>query len=343
MKICIVIVDNSFGGSVKIAKFVYDLLINQHKISVISLRQNKSGFFDETGFICMEKGERKSTKIARISETFFGMRKYFKKNKFDLIIGFAGVYNYAIPILTKDKFIISTHMTHHIYSWLVNNTLVKYAHNKAKYVTFLTESDKKFYNLPHSKAVNNPCFFNNIDDENVEKENIILFPSMISPRKRLNFLLDAFRKIKNPLDYKIVVYGENHEDIDYISKYSDLPLEINPPTNNIAHQYKRAKIVALTSTSEGLPNILIESMFFDCARISTDCSDGVKVLIDDGKNGFISGVDNVDEFAKKLEILMHDDKTRANLIKNARELKPKFEPENIAKEWLEIVRIASEN
>ena len=250
--------------------------------------------------------------------------------------------NFLIALLNpKAKLIISEHTNHTAYVHFLYKPLIFLAYKRADFIIFLSEFDYDFYKIKKSQIMPNP-FFMNVSDEKFEKENIILFPSRMDKNKRLDFLINAFslvdEKVRN--SYKIVVCGNGSEQDRCIklAKENGVNLEIIRFTKEIDKFYKRAKIVALTSLSEGFPMILIESIYFDCARIATDCISGPRYLIKDGIDGFLCDINDTTEFAKKLEILMSDEKLRLEFCQKAKERKSEFDPNEISKKWKSLIQ-----
>lgn len=337
-KICLVIYINMFGGSIKIARAVYDALINAgFEVSVLSvLKSDQEGFFDDIKMINLNL---ETSNFLR--KSFVEFKKFFSKNKFDLIISFAGFGAYPLALAnTSSKLIISEHGNYTNHKNLLSKALVKIAYKRAKFVTFLTEFDYDFYALKHSAIVKNPFFMSKDKNLNLSKENIILFPSNLSLNKRLEFLINAFSLISPSKrnGYKIVVCGAGDtQKYQNLADEKGVSIEFAGAVKDIENFYQRAKIVALTSLSEGLSNILIEAIFFDCARISVDCICGPSELIKDGFDGFLCDVNDEADFAKKLEILINDEEVMQKFIANARARKDEFKLENFCQKWLKIV------
>lgn len=107
---------------------------------------------------------------------------------------------------------------------------------------------------------------------------------------------------------------------------------------NIDELYAKAKIVVVTSRAEGFCNILMESIFFNCARISTNCVAGPSDLINDGVDGFLCAVDDENEIAKKLEILIKDENLRDKFVLAANRRRENFSVRNISGKWIKFIK-----
>ncbi len=85
-----------------------------------------------------------------------------------------------------------------------------------------------------------------------------------------------------------------------------------------------------------MPNILVEAMFYDCARISTNCITGPQELISDGVDGFLINVDDEEEYARKLQSLINDEQLRLSFCERAKVRCDEFSPEKNLSEVVEI-------
>ena len=117
-------------------------------------------------------------------------------------------------------------------------------------------------------------------------------------------LLNAFLKIKNKINFKLLLIGDGKNKKEIKSFIIQNNLEKNIMLlSNIDNPYpyiKKSKIVLLTSLYEGLPNILLEGIFFKKLIISSICSTGPKEILDSGKGGLLFKKGNVNDLIKKL-------------------------------------------
>ena len=76
------------------------------------------------------------------------------------------------------------------------------------------------------------------------------------------------------------------------------------------------EILILTSTWEGMPNVVMEAMASKVLVVSTNI-DGVRELIDDGKNGFLVESKDVDAMVGVISNILNDRYNIDNVINNA--------------------------
>lgn len=86
---------------------------------------------------------------------------------------------------------------------------------------------------------------------------------------------------------------------------------------DVASLMKASDIFVLASYSEGLPNALMEAMACELACVSSNVG-GVKVLINEGKNGLLFEAGDRVQLAQHIETLVGDEALRKSLGKAAR-------------------------
>ncbi len=107
-------------------------------------------------------------------------------------------------------------------------------------------------------------------------------------------------------------------------------------TNDVEKEYLSASIYAMTSHKEGLPMVLLESCSYGLPSVAFDIA-GLSDIIENEKSGFLIEDGNLQEFAKKLQLLMRDEKLRKTMGENAKELvKKRFSKEIVLKKWQDL-------
>jgi glycosyltransferase involved in cell wall biosynthesis len=101
--------------------------------------------------------------------------------------------------------------------------------------------------------------------------------------------------------------------------------------------YKRSKIFAFTSSSEGFPNAIGEAMSAGLPAVAFDCIAGPSEMITDNHNGFLIPLFDYEQFREKLERLMKKEDLRASFGKNAREAVKLFSIPSIGEKYLQFI------
>jgi glycosyltransferase involved in cell wall biosynthesis len=101
--------------------------------------------------------------------------------------------------------------------------------------------------------------------------------------------------------------------------------------------YRKSRIFAFTSNSEGFPNVIGEAMAAGLPVIAYDCVAGPADMIDDGINGFLVPLLNPRLFAEKLSLLMCDQQLQKQMGESAILSIRKFSPELIGKQYRDFL------
>jgi glycosyltransferase involved in cell wall biosynthesis len=87
----------------------------------------------------------------------------------------------------------------------------------------------------------------------------------------------------------------------------------------------------LSSVHEGLPITLIEAMAAGLPIVATDCG-SVRDVVEDGEQGFVVPVGDVENFADRLQRLAHDEPLRTQHGKRGRaRVESEFQIQNTAR------------
>jgi glycosyltransferase involved in cell wall biosynthesis len=100
----------------------------------------------------------------------------------------------------------------------------------------------------------------------------------------------------------------------------------------------KASFFVLPSFYEGFPNALCEAMALGIAVAASNCSGGVREIIDDGNNGILFEPKNVEAMAVAMEKLMADPQARMRLGSAAREITKRFTPEIVMGLWETLLK-----
>ena len=76
--------------------------------------------------------------------------------------------------------------------------------------------------------------------------------------------------------------------------------------NKFKNYYTSSKLFVLSSTYEGLENVLIEAANYHLPIISTNCKSGPPEIIDHGKGGFLVPVSNEYVLSNKIIFVLNN-------------------------------------
>ena len=153
-------------------------------------------------------------------------------------------------------------------------------------------------------------------------------------------IVKAWTKIESQYpDWDLEIYGRNNDSVlpDTITQLKQERISWKGWNNNIAEILRTKSIFILASRYEGCPNSLIEAMSQGCACIGTNCEGGIKEMITDGVDGIIAQSENVDDIAKKLQLLIVDENLRRELSAKAIEKVKHFDKNSFFAKWDKLI------
>ena len=260
------------------------------------------------------------------------------------VLGVLSAKKNRIPVIISERNNPHIETTNKFWSFLRNRT-----YPKANTVVVQTKIIEEFYikklNLNNLAILPNPISkeLSLKRDTSIIKDNIILNIGRLSNQKKQRILIEAFSKITNN-NWKLIIIGEGelrHEYNDLITKLNlQERVTLLGNTQNVSKYYNSSKIFAFSSIYEGFPNALIEAMHYGLACISTDCPTGPSELINNGSNGFLIPMNDVDLMSKKIQLLVNNEKSQRVFGEKAKESVKKFEVDNVIKEWQYLIESA---
>lgn len=215
-------------------------------------------------------------------------------------------------------------------------SLTKYQ-NKVYKVIWLTKGfyeESKDLGFENGSYIYNPVRIKN-DNINTLESNNIVFLGRIDYVKRVNVLTricnNLFKKVK---DWNLNIYGSG-EDPDII--LSD-KIKLQGPTSDVQKVLADSSVIALTSSSEGFPMVILEAYESGVPAIIFRFNSSSSEVVLDGKTGYIVEMDNEEEYLLKLKEICTNLKLRKEMGKNAKEYVKNFYPENIAQSWYKLFK-----
>ncbi|MGV1001581.1 glycosyltransferase [Empedobacter falsenii] len=216
-----------------------------------------------------------------------------------------------------------------------------------KGVVTLTNEGKNYYSLFN----HNVHKIYNIAGEPYEsnvikfdlKENDITYVGRLSKEKNVDHILEIFSKSKISNTFKLNIVGDG-ELVDVLKeKASLLRIEnrvvfhgmLNPTEVNKI--LCKSKIVMLCSSTEGLPNVLIEGMMTGNILVSYDCKYGPSEIINKS-NGFLVDIYDKDAMIEVLNQLFENQELMNGLCNSSYQDSKKWRKEKILDKWITILK-----
>jgi len=151
-------------------------------------------------------------------------------------------------------------------------------------------------------------------------DRVILYVAELSLRKRQLWLIESLKDlIQQDKSIHLMLTGMDSLNGQCEELAKELKIQDNVHIlgyrNDIPDLMAIADISVSTSSQEGLPVGIMESMFMGIPVIATDCR-GNRDLIQDGQNGYLVDLDDQTSFATKIQQLFNSTSDSNNLVKN---------------------------
>lgn len=191
-------------------------------------------------------------------------------------------------------------------------------------------------------TIYNPLNFETVrklgtEPANIPKEPYIIYAAKFENRKRHDVLIDAFYKAN--ITHKLVLIGNCYTASDR-KTYKKLLEQINrlelkdrvifPGFQKNPYPWiKNAVLFAMSSESEGLGMVLIESLILGTPVVSTDCLSGPKEILTGELSSFLSPPGEAAALAENIKrALKHYPEITSSML-------DKFDDASVAKQYLE--------
>ena len=286
-------------------------------------------------------------------------KKYLQTRKSSVAISFLSRCNFMLilaGLFSKTKIIVCDR----------NNLLRKYPkyifditcflYRFADVVCVQTNEMKSFYPQYLQKkmvVLENPLDFDEMaaqcNNQNIEKENTVISIGRLEKQKDFVTLIKAYKRVAELYpDWKLKIYGQGNrkDELQGLIERENLTTNIRlcGVTHNPFLEMKKAKIFVLSSFYEGFPNVLCEAMHAGLPCVSTKCECGPSELINDGKNGFLVQIGNINQMAEKIIALIESEKMRSSMGEEAKRSTERLSRDVICQKWRELTyRVSGED
>ena len=290
----------------------------------------------------MGKNENLLYKLKTISR----FRKLIKDERPDVIIAFQFDFNMisivssfgtGIPVIISER-----NNPRNVPRKKILRVLRKILYPFAEGAVFQTDEAKHYFSkriVEKSVVICNPVRQGLPEPEKEVFDGRIITAGRLENQKRHDILIKAFASIKDKFpNSNLYIYGNGSKrnELENLIDKMDLGKRVMlmEAVENLPEVMNGASLFVLSSDFEGMPNVLIEALCMGIPCISTDCPcGGPRELINDGENGFLVPVGNIEALAEKMEQLLSDEDMMKNISHNAGLRRDKYSLENIYEEW----------
>ncbi len=294
----------------------YENEISKKNIKIINLTSSK--FIKNKNI----KGFIKSrlTYIYLFVLSFFPLLRLLKKNPSDYFIIHLIT---PVPLLLNLLFNFKTKFILRVSGLPKLNFLRKYfwkiTLSKISHVTCPTKATMnliqkmKLLNSENISVLYDPVISNrsisNKKKEDFDKDlsdinNYYLAIGRLTKQKNFGFLIKVFSEFLKLHNNTLIIIGEGEERDNLLKLIKENNLEnkifLKGYKKNVYKYFEKSKCFILSSLWEDPGFVLIESAYMNVPIISSDCDNGPKEILDDGKNGILFKSNNKDSLLDAL-------------------------------------------
>ncbi len=324
------------------------------EIHLVLYGKKRDIFFPVPDNIKIYKPDFAFTDFSRVIsslKTLFFVRKTVKEIKPDTILSLGeywnsfvllSLYGLDVPIFISDRCQPDKSLG------TMHDLLRRWLYPKASGIIAQTSKAKEIYQAEklnrNIRVIGNPIYEISMNGQPKAKENIILTVGRLIESKHHDRLIRMVKEI-SPEGWKLVIVGgdalkqKGMERLQILVKELGMKdnVELTGSVSDIDSYYKKSKIFAFTSSSEGFPNVIGEAMSAGLPVVAYDCVAGPSDMIDDGKNGFLVPLFSDSQFSKKLKNLVNDECLRMQMGAESRKKVKQFSIENTGEQYYSFI------
>jgi GalNAc-alpha-(1->4)-GalNAc-alpha-(1->3)-diNAcBac-PP-undecaprenol alpha-1,4-N-acetyl-D-galactosaminyltransferase len=171
-----------------------------------------------------------------------------------------------------------------------------------------------------------------------ERLPLIVAVGRLTHQKGFDVLLRAFARVAHTFgDWRLAIIGEGEERQNLTRLRGELLLddrvEFVGQSSDVVAWMAQAGLVVQPSRFEGFPNVVLEGMGLGAAVISADCCSGPSDMIEEGVNGRLVPVDDVNKLVEVMKELMSNPGERARLGRAASGVRERYRQEVVMDRW----------
>ena len=203
--------------------------------------------------------------------------------------------------------------------------------------------------------VNSICIYNPLDKKKIINQSkkkirkifsqktlkIINVGRFVNQKDQLT-ILKALNEIKDKISFNAIIIGKgilkNKLKEFIMNNELNKKIKIMDFKNNPYPYIAQADIFVLSSSFEGLPNVLLEALVLNKFIISSNCRTGPKEILLDGKGGDLFKVGDYKKLSELLIDYQKNKDIKLKKLKFARKNLNRFEYEMNLKKYLNLVR-----
>lgn len=190
-----------------------------------------------------------------------------------------------------------------------------------------------------------PVYF---EQTRVEAANELLFVGLISPRKGVDYLLQAFQTVlETHPDLKLSIVGKVADNQYYASllSYAEMNKLVDKVSwlgtmdrPSLAARYASSSMLVLPSLEETTPGVIAEAMAVGCPVVASRVG-GIPDMLEDSQTGLLVGPRDPDGLALAILRLLEDRELSSSISEQAKIIATeRYAPWSVAAKTVEVYR-----
>lgn len=357
MKLCFFIDDITHtGGIERVISLLCGQFVVSHKdieIEIVSqFRSSKTLAYDFKGITITYLSNKdydakphSPQRMFRILGNVFNVRRHFKENKYDIIVGQSYPNNILLYLAGVDmsNVIAAEHVYYDYYGSFLKRLRLKIYRRCCK-VVVLTTKDKESYDRhfssEHTWVIPNPVVLTETFESPLDSKMAIAV-GRIQYQKGFDTLVDVFKWVhKKHSDWIVNIYGDGNLRSELEQQISEAGLtgviNLLGRSNEIYKKLREASFYIMSSRFEGFPMVLIEAQSQGLPIISFDCPNGPSDIVDNKVNGLLVKNQNKKDLYEAICYMIEHPKERKDMGTEALKNVGQYSCDILCEKWMRL-------
>lgn len=345
------------GGAERVqallSKYFHDFGIDVHHVIFLDWIT-----YDYEGKVFnLGKFSSSNVSVFRKIKLFFILKNYLKSNQFDAVIDFRMRETFFKEFLLS-RFVFPKDTFYTVHSGILNYYfpknlwLSKILYGSKNVVAVSKAIQKKILEkelVKRCDQIYNPIDLKEINilrkEYQVNHSNYILAVGRMNDSvKQFDKLILSYSKSVLPKEnIKLILLGDGNNRKDYENLTQRLNLSdkviFTGFVDNPFPFYEKALFTVLSSSNEGFPNVILESLASNTPIVSFDCFSGPNEIIENKVNGFLVENQNFEKLTEAMNEMFKNYDEYISIKNNTISKVYKFDVEIISKEWFKLLKI----
>ncbi len=334
---------NRSGAQRVITLLAEEYVTRGWSVHLAVLLDNKMGY-DISDQIVIHDIVRRGNQKRNVLKWIKDIKKLLFNVKPNVVVSFVGRINLitmiaargtGIPVLISERNDPAKDRRSKLERWLC-----KRFYARADKVVFQTRYQAKYYEKwckNNSVIIGNPI--SALAYEKNHDKNDIICVGKLMDQKNHPMMIKAFRQISDEFPQtQVYIYGEGNKrtELEELIRSEGMVNRIHLPgnSNSIFDIMHDNKFFVMCSNYEGLSNALLEAMISGMVCVTTNWS-GVEDIIQDGVNGYLVPIGDVEALTEKLKMVLRAD--NENIRKHSIETGKLYSGNVILRKWCQTI------